>query len=77
VRHSSGSSDTRSLQIQTTEVTRPNVAVSPDGDWLIFTALGHLFHLSTRGGTAEQLAFGPYFDSDPAVSLDGRELTER
>ncbi len=67
-------SETRSVEIETTEVTRPDVAVSPDGEWMIFTALGHLFRLPVEGGTAEQLTFGPYFDSDPAISPDGRQV---
>ena len=66
--------ETRSVVIETQEVTRPDVAVSPDGVWLIFTALGHLFRLPVEGGTAEQLTFGPYFDSDPAMSPDGRQV---
>ncbi len=66
--------ETRSVEIETQEVTRPDVAVSPDGVWLIFTALGHLFRLPVEGGTAEQLTFGPYFDSDPAISPDGRQV---
>ncbi len=66
--------ETRSVEVETQEVTRPDVAVSPDGVWLIFTALGHLFRLPVEGGTAEQLTFGPYFDSDPAISPDGRQV---
>ena len=66
--------ETRSVEIETQEVTRPDVAVSPDGVWLIFTALGHLFRLPVEGGTAEQLTFGPFFDSDPAISPDGRQV---
>ena len=64
--------ETWSVEIETQEVTRPDVAVSPDGEWLIFTALGHLFRLPVEGGAAQQLTFGPYFDSDPAISPDGR-----
>ena len=50
------------------------VAVSPTGDSLVFTALGHLFRLPTNGGKARQLTFGPWFDSDPAISPDGRSV---
>jgi hypothetical protein len=38
--------DTRSITIDKQEITRP------DGDWLIFTALSHLFRLPINGGTA-------------------------
>ena len=63
---------TKTIEIKTQEVTRPDVAVSPDGKWLIFTALGHLLRLDVEGGKAEQLTFGPYYDSDPAISPDGQ-----
>ena len=65
---------TRTVSIDTQEITRPDVAVSPDGDWLVFTALGHLFRVSETGGTADQLTFGPWYDSDPAISPDGRSI---
>ena len=61
----------RTIEFETTEVTAPDVAVSPDGEWLIFTMLGHLFRLPVEGGTAEQLTFGPYYDSDVVFSSDG------
>ena len=65
---------TRSLRISTKEVTDPDVAVSSDGRWLVFTALGHLFRLSAAGGVAKQLTFGPYYDSAPAISPDGMRV---
>ncbi len=61
----------RTIEFETTEVTRADVTISPDGEWLIFTILGHLFRLPVEGGTAEQLTFGPYYDNDPAFSPDG------
>ncbi len=61
----------RSIEFETTEVTAADVALSPDSQWLIFTMLGHLFRLPVEGGTAEQLTFGPYYDTDPEVSPDG------
>ncbi len=60
----------RTIEFETTEVTRADVALSPDGRWLIFTILGHLFRLPVEGGTAEQLTFGPYYDSDPVFAFD-------
>ncbi len=62
----------RTIQFETTQVTAPDVAVTPDGEWLIFTMLGKLFRLSVKGGEAEQLTFGPYYDNDPAISPDGK-----
>ncbi len=57
----------RTIEIETTEVTAPDVAITPDGETLIFTLLGHLFRLPVEGGEAEQLTFGPYYDAKPAA----------
>jgi Tol biopolymer transport system component len=65
---------TRSITISTKEVTDPDVAVSPDGRWLVFTALGHLFQLPTTGGATKQLTSGPFYDSEPAISPDGTRV---
>ncbi|MGI8783924.1 MAG: hypothetical protein ACR2L2_09800 [Acidobacteriota bacterium] len=62
----------RTIQFETTQVTEPDVALSPDGEWLIFTMLGKLFRLPVKGGEAEQLTFGPYYDSSAAISPDGK-----
>ena len=64
----------RTIEFETTEVTSPDVAPSPDGEHLIFTMLGHLFRLPVGGGRAEQLTFGPYYHSDPVFSPDGRRV---
>jgi len=64
----------QTIEFETTEVTEADVTVSPDGLWLIFTMLGHLFRLPATGGTAEQLTFGPYYHSDPVFSPDGRSI---
>ena len=66
----SDTDDWRTIEFETTEVTRADVALSPDGQWLMFTILGHLFQLPVEGGTAEQLTFGPYYDSDPVFAFD-------
>lgn len=64
----------RTIEFTTTEVTEADVTLSPDGQWLIFTILGHLFRLPVTGGTAEQLTFGPYYDADPVFSPDGTRV---
>ena len=64
----------RTIEFETTEVTQADVTLSPDGHWLIFTLLGHLFRLPVEGGTAEQLTFGPYYDTDPVFSPDGTRV---
>jgi Tol biopolymer transport system component len=65
---------TRTIEFDTKQVTQPDVALTPDGKTLIFTMLGHLFSLPVDGGSAEQLTFGPYYDSDPAISPDGSRV---
>ena len=64
----------RTIEFETTELTRTDVTVSPDGQWLILTILGHLFRLPIEGGTAEQLTFSPYYDKDPVFSPDGNHV---
>ncbi len=64
----------RPLEFQTTQVTAANVALSPDGQTIVFTVLGHLFSLPSSGGTAEQLTFGPCYDNDPVFSPDGSQV---
>lgn len=64
----------RTITIDTAEVTTPAVAVTPDGRSLIFSALGHLYELPAAGGMATQLTFGPSYDFDPALSLDGARV---
>jgi Tol biopolymer transport system component len=65
---------TRSITISTKEFTDPDVTVSSDGRWLVFTALGHLFQLPTTRGAAKQLTSGPYYDSAPVISPDGTRV---
>jgi imidazolonepropionase-like amidohydrolase/Tol biopolymer transport system component len=69
-----GMAGTRTMEFDTKQVTQPDVALTPDGKTLIFTMLGHLFRLPVAGGCAEQLTFGPYYDSDPAVSPEGDRI---
>src|SRR5438445_6883228 len=64
----------RELVYETREVTSPDVAVSPDGRFLVFSMVGHLFRIPADGGRAEQLTFGACFDSDPVVSPDGKRV---
>lgn len=64
----------RTLEFDTDEVTQPWIAATPDGRSLIFNLLGHLFELPVSGGAAKQLTFGPYYDSDPVVSPDGKRV---
>jgi Tol biopolymer transport system component len=69
-----GLPSTRTIEFDTKQVTQPDVAVTPDGETLIFTMLGHLFRVPVAGGTAEQLTFGPYYDTNISVSPDGTHV---
>ena len=69
-----GMPEMRTVEFETRQVTQPDIVVSPDGQTLIFTMLGHLFRLPAAGGSAEQLTFGPCYDTDPAVSPDGTRV---
>ena len=71
---SAQASGLRNITFETTEVTAADVALSADGQWLIFTMLGKLFRLPVRGGDAEQLTSGPFFDVAPAISPDGKTI---
>jgi Tol biopolymer transport system component/imidazolonepropionase-like amidohydrolase len=62
------------LVIDTTEVTSPSIAVSPDGRSLVIGALGHLHLLAASGGGTTQLTSGPSYNSDPAYSPDGGRI---
>ena len=65
---------TRTIEFETTQVTQADVTVSPDDRWLVFTILGDLFRMPIGGGNAEQLTFGPFYDSDPTFSPDGSRI---
>ncbi|MBN1982926.1 MAG: PD40 domain-containing protein, partial [Chitinivibrionales bacterium] len=64
----------RSVSLQTSATTQPGVAVPPDGSSIIFTLLGHLFMVPITGGEATQLTSGFSYDSDPALSPDGKKV---
>jgi imidazolonepropionase-like amidohydrolase/Tol biopolymer transport system component len=64
----------RTVEVETSEVTAPDVALSPDGKLLVFTLLGHLFSMPVEGGRARQLTFGPHRNFDPVFSPDGGRL---
>jgi Tol biopolymer transport system component len=63
--------ETMNLDFVTREVTESDVALSPDGNWLVVTLLGHLHRLPIHGGRAEQLTFGPFYDSSPVFAPGG------
>jgi Tol biopolymer transport system component/imidazolonepropionase-like amidohydrolase len=64
----------RTLEFDTNAVTQPGITATADGRALIFNLLGHLFRVPSTGGSAMQMTFGPYYDSDPAISPDGSRI---
>lgn len=64
----------RDVELTVAETSGSDIAVSPDGRFLIISILGQLFHLPSVGGVARQISAGPFFHSDPAISPDGRRL---
>lgn len=47
---------------------------SPDGKWLVFSALGHLYKKQLPNGTPERITDATDFEYDPAFSPDGKYL---
>lgn len=68
------SNSLRTIEFETSEVTKAEVALAPDGNWMIFTMLGHLFRMPVEGGNAEQLTFGSSCNTQPAISPDGTRV---
>lgn len=64
----------RTLEFDTNEVTQPSLTIFPDGKSFVFNLLGHLYRLPVTGGNATQLTFGPFYDSEPAFSPDGKRI---
>lgn len=62
------------FNIEVSEVTTPDITVSPDGKTIVFTIIGHLFRLPIEGGAAEQLTFGPHYNHEPSFSPDGKKI---
>jgi Tol biopolymer transport system component/imidazolonepropionase-like amidohydrolase len=68
------SKELRAITVRTSEVTQPSLALSGDGSSLYFCLLGHVFRVSASSREASQLTFGFGYDSEPAISRDGRRL---
>lgn len=64
----------RVLRFNETEGTWVSLDVSPDGKTIVFELLGDLYRMSADGGTAQCIACGLPFDSQPAYSPDGRRI---
>lgn len=68
--------ETRQIEFQATEGTWMSVDVSPDGRWIVFDLLGHIYRLPAGGGEAECLTqdSGIALNYHPRISPDGTEI---
>lgn len=71
---SSPPGDWRTITIDTTETTWSNVDVSPDGQTIVFDALGDIFTMPISGGEATALTSGIEWNYQPKYSPDGSEI---
>lgn len=46
--------------------------LSPEGETLVFSFLGNLWKVDSKGGTAHRLTFGPWKDTSPKYSPNGK-----
>ncbi len=67
---------TRTIDFMIDEGTWMSVDVSPDGSWLVFDLLGHIYRLAVSGGDAVALTqnSGIALNFHPAISPDGRRI---
>jgi len=68
--------ETRTIDFVTSEGTWMSVDVAPDGTWLVFDMLGHVYRMPATGGTAQSLTqnSGVALNFHPRVSPDGRSI---
>lgn len=66
----------RQIAFTTTEGTWMSVDISPDGLWIAFDMLGHIYRVRAEGGTAECLTqnSGIALNFHPRYSPDGTEI---
>ncbi len=64
----------KTISIDTNEVTWANVDVSPDGQHIIFDAVGDIYRMPIGGGTAEPLTTGIAFNVQAKYSPDGQHI---
>jgi Tol biopolymer transport system component len=67
---------TREIDFTTDEGTYMSVDLSPDGQWLVFDLLGHVYRMKVTGGEAECLtqASGIAVNYHPRFSPDGKAI---
>jgi len=67
---------TRDIAFTTSEGTWTSVDQSPDGRWITFDLLGHVYRMPSGGGAAEALTqnSGVALNFQPRISPDGRTI---
>ena len=68
--------DTREIEFTTEEGTWMSVDISPDGQWIVFDLLAHIYRVPAGGGTAEVLTqeSGVALNYHPQFSPDGGSI---
>ncbi len=67
---------TRNINFTTQEGTWMSVDISPDGNWIVFDLLAHIYRVPASGGDAECLtqASGAALNFHPRYSPDGKSI---
>ena len=67
---------TRDIDFKTDEGTWMSVALSPDGSWIVFDMLGHIYRIPATGGEAVPITqdSGIAMNYHPRISPDGTEI---
>ena len=68
--------ETREIDFETDEGTWMSVDISPDGRWIVFDLLAHVYRVPAEGGQAESLTqeSGVAVNYHPSYSPDGRHI---
>ena len=68
--------ETREIDFETDEGTWMSVDISPDGTWIVFDLLAHVYRVPAEGGLAESLTqeSGVAVNYHPGYSPDGRHI---
>ncbi len=69
-----GTKSQKNIEFQFSELSWSSVDVAPDGEQLVFSALGNLYSLPTTGGRAQLLHGGPAMSLMPRFSPDGESI---
>jgi len=68
--------NSRVIEFDTDEGTWMSVDISPDGEWMVFDLLGHLYRMPASGGEARVLTqdSGAALNYHPRISPDGTQV---